>query len=1102
MFALPIRSFAIAVALAFVTLPAAAQQSGADPEVTQLNARRAAGDTAGLVQGLERALARLDARGVAGDRGTVDALQALAFLQYQRRAYAVARRYQERLTPLSDSLFGRETAVSAQEWHNLGFLRGSTGDWESSIAALDRALELRQRLLPPGDELTKSTQRYLATALRQRAQAPGRSATDAWNDAERAMSISDVVDGPNSQPAMQALAILASLFSRLGEGDGAASIMQVGPTRILAVGDRAIALLKREFGEDNQEVRQIVAKMETFRAAATSMSLDPRAVLEAAQRAVAAATQAYGPDAEETAQTLVRLGIAQREMREFAAARSTFDRVLAIRQRTAGANSEGVAEVYRQQGELLRSERKLPEARTALERALATAERAVGAESPKLAPFLTSLAGLFTELGDAQQSRAMAARASRVGGAAVAAAGSTEEIFANIERSSAAEAAGNIAEARRLREEVLRVIIPMFGEDHIIVAAVRLPLARNLMALGDLDGAERLVQQGLRGAARTFGEESPDYAAALAGLSDVQMARGDLPAAEATLRRIVALNDRTLGAGHPIGFTRRFDLAGLLHGQRRHAEATTLVLETAASVDRYAREVLPTLAVAEQQAFLESTLPVATNYILMSARAQPKSTPPLYNFLGGWKGLLLRGIDRQAAVARLANDSRARTDVARLATVRSELSSLTQRAATMDAAAFRTQRDRLTTEKEQLERRLAALVPESPDPWRGASALGAALPARTAFVDLFRHGAGERARYSALVTVAGRSSIEVDLGPAARIESTVATWRRAVTSEQFAIDEFWAVVGRTWDPIAAVLPDSLRFIWVSPDAQLSRVPWATLSAYNQRTGVANAAQVPSARALVTLLNPATVPERRGVVLVGGVDFNAGTASGARPATRWTALPGTGTEVNAIKRLADSVRTPARTIGGAQATPQAVADALKTARVAHLATHGFFFGESEAVYNSRGVVAAAPASAVPLQASRNPLAESGLALAGANVTASGNLTAEEILALDLRGLALVVLSACETGRGAEVTGQGVLGLQASLLAAGTKGMLMSLWKVPDASTAFLMERFYTYYLDGYSAATALRDAQRDVLQREEFRNPVHWAGWVYVGPIDG
>jgi len=1098
--ALPVLFF-----FAFVgTAPLAAQQSNDDPEVVALNARRTAGDTVGLVEKFEQAIARLDARGVRGDRSTFFALQGLSNLLYQRRAYPAALRIQERATPLIDSLAGPEHSASAQEWHNLGFLRGSNNQIEGAIAAYEHALAVRQRVLPPGDNITKLTQRQLATSLRQRARArlQARDIVGTWTDADRALMLTDASDGPQSQPSIEAIALLVQLYQPLTESSDSRALMQIGPARLVEIGDRAVALLRREFGADDPRVRTIAANMETLRTGAAAMTLDPRAVLEAAQRAVTAATEAYGPNAEETAQTIVRLGISQRDLRDFPAARASFERALAIYTRLSGENSARAAEVYRQQGELARAERKLPEARALLERALAVAERAVGTESPQLAPYLTALANLFSDLGDTQQSRAMAARATRVGGAAVAAAGTPEAAMASLELASQAEARGNIAEARRLREEALRVVLPLYGEDHILVGALRFGLARNLLALGDLDGAERLVRQGMQAASRTFGEESSDYAAALAGLADVQTARNDLPAAEATLRRIVALNDRSLGAGHPMGFTRRFDLAGLLHAQRRHAEATTLVLETATSVDRYAREVLPTLAVAEQQAFLESTLPLATTFILMSARSQPKSTPQLYNFLGGWKGLLLRGIDRQAAVARLANDPRARTDVARLSTVRTELSSLTQRATTMEAAAFRTQRDRLTAEKEQLERRLAALVPETPDVWAGSTALQSALPERTAFVDFFRHGGGERARYSALVTVAGRAPVEVDLGPAQRLEGTLLTWRRAVTGDQFGIDEFWAVMRQGWDPIAAVLPDSLRFIWVSPDAQLSRLPWATLSVYNQRTAVANAAQVPSARALVTLLNPAKVAARQGVVLVGGVDFEAGTASGTRPSTRWTALPGTGTEVAAIKRLADSVQTPARTIAGAAATPRAVTDALRSARVAHLATHGFFFGESEAVYNSRGVVGTAPASAVPLQASRNPLAESGLALAGANVTASGNLTAEEILALDLRGLELVVLSACETGRGAEVTGQGVLGLQASLLAAGTKGMLMSLWKVPDASTAFLMERFYAYYLDGYSAPTALRDAQRDVLQREEFKNPVHWAGWVYVGPIDG
>jgi CHAT domain-containing protein len=81
----------------------------------------------------------------------------------------------------------------------------------------------------------------------------------------------------------------------------------------------------------------------------------------------------------------------------------------------------------------------------------------------------------------------------------------------------------------------------------------------------------------------------------------------------------------------------------------------------------------------------------------------------------------------------------------------------------------------------------------------------------------------------------------------------------------------------------------------------------------------------------------------------------------------------------------------------------------------------------------------------------------------------------------------------------VTGQGVLGLQASLTAAGARGLLMSLWKVPDASTAALMEQFYRGLWEGDLApAAALRQAQAAVRATPGWGAPVHWAAWVLSG----
>jgi CHAT domain-containing protein len=205
-------------------------------------------------------------------------------------------------------------------------------------------------------------------------------------------------------------------------------------------------------------------------------------------------------------------------------------------------------------------------------------------------------------------------------------------------------------------------------------------------------------------------------------------------------------------------------------------------------------------------------------------------------------------------------------------------------------------------------------------------------------------------------------------------------------------------------------------------------------------------------------------------------------------------------VEAIAAVAGSEGLRAETLSGAAATPAAVVAALGGAAVAHFATHGFFYGDetTPVAVASRTDLLGAPAGP-EADMTRNPLAESGLALAGANAGPAGSLSAEEIVGLDLSGLGLAVLSACETGRGTEVTGQGVLGLQASVLAAGARGLLMSLWKVPDASTALLMEHFYRNLWEaGMAPAAALREAQFSVAADARFAAPVHWAAWVLAG----
>jgi CHAT domain-containing protein len=97
---------------------------------------------------------------------------------------------------------------------------------------------------------------------------------------------------------------------------------------------------------------------------------------------------------------------------------------------------------------------------------------------------------------------------------------------------------------------------------------------------------------------------------------------------------------------------------------------------------------------------------------------------------------------------------------------------------------------------------------------------------------------------------------------------------------------------------------------------------------------------------------------------------------------------------------------------------------------------------------------------------------------------GILTALEVAELDLAGVELAVLSACETGLGEVAGGEGLLGLQRAFQVAGAHSVVASLWKVDDRRTAALMERFYAHlWTEGLSPLEALRKAQLHLLRGE-------------------
>src|SRR5262249_8611899 len=155
------------------------------------------------------------------------------------------------------------------------------------------------------------------------------------------------------------------------------------------------------------------------------------------------------------------------------------------------------------------------------------------------------------------------------------------------------------------------------------------------------------------------------------------------------------------------------------------------------------------------------------------------------------------------------------------------------------------------------------------------------------------------------------------------------------------------------------------------------------------------------------------------------------------------LPGTRQEAEAIQRLLPQ----AQVLLGADASKDRLLH-LPTPGILHVATHGFFLEDPTGPVGSRGVgEGGATGSSLPRLP--DPLLRSGLVLAGASSELSNSLvTALELAGLNLWGTQLVVLSACDTGRGDVKLGQGVYGLRRSFVVAGAETLVASLWKVDD------------------------------------------------------
>src|SRR6266852_3860505 len=371
-----------------------------------------------------------------------------------------------------------------------------------------------------------------------------------------------------------------------------------------------------------------------------------------------------------------------------------------------------------------------------------------------------------------------------------------------------------------------------------------------------------------------------------------------------------------------------------------------------------------------------------------------------------------------------------------------------------------------------------------------------------------------------LVWAVSKDKVSVGvLPPRKEIEEEVSAFRKALTEKtsSLALHESLAKIGRRGQKLYASLLGPVesaitadRTLIIIPDGVLGYLPFETLVAGFSRGVPSDSRNVyllekfaivygPSTSALAAIKGMHEEPSQRTKMLLAFGDpivdvstppakteaeGNATRAASPEPAATaseeyaergfsLTRLPFTRTEVLGISKLYPASQR--QVYLGEQAREETVkSEKLDEYHYIHFASHGFI----DEIQPSRSGILF----------SRDPYSKE-----------DGVLQMGEIMRLKLKA-DLVTLSACSTGLGKLVNGEGILGLTRAFFYAGARNVAVSLWNVNDYAAATLMKAFYGNLNRGLSKSAALRQAKLTLLHGKEaaWHHPYYWAAFVLVG----
>lgn len=798
------------------------------------------------------------------------------------------------------------------------------------------------------------------------------------------------------------------------------------------------------------------------------------AAISPSQELVAIAERVLGPSHPTVAATLNNLAVLYKELGNYSEALPLYQRSLAIRERALGANHPDVATSLNNLANLYSDQGNYSEALPLYQRSLAIRERTLGARHPEVGVSLHNLAVMY-------------------------------------------HLQGNLAAALPLYQRSIALVEPTLGADHPLVATLLNNLAELYRAQGNYAAALPLYQRSLSLRERILGQEHPDVATSLNNLAELYRSQGNYGAALPLYQRSIALRQQLLGSEHPYLALSLANLAKTYWAQGNLAEALTtltrsleieevnLARNLVVGSEAYKRNYLST--------FQDSTN-TAISFHLQGNPQNPAAATMAFTTILRRKGRLLDVLAATTSRLRRQLDAGGQRQLDELIQLRTQIASLTF---ARDRLVPRRQIQQLEQRASQLEAQLASqsshfqieVTPVT------LAAVQQAIPADAVLLEFIQYlpynpktNRWEAPRYAVYALKASGAPQWQDLGLSAEVDKIVTAARARVADPRLTPNIIQPPLQAAYERLLGSLEPFLagvKHLLVAPDGQLNTLPFEALVDRQNRYLLESytVTLLTSGRDLLRLKALGRSPNPP--LVLGNPDFGRASGrlspqgSGSRSldlrSLTFNPLPGTASEVKTLSSLLPQ----AQVLTGSNATETAVKQSNRP-RILHLATHGFFLESPplspQVLQNTRGLNAHVPFGG------ENPLLRSGLAMAGFNQRRSGTddgvLTALEVSGLNLEGTELVVMSACDTGRGDILNGEGVYGLRRAFTLAGARTQVSSLWKVDDTTTQQLMVAFYRNLAGGKGRSEALRQAQLTLMQQKGKQIPYFWAAFVTSG----